>query len=603
MAYTPKSYDEILADALAHIELYSDVTDFNTGAVIKVLLEAVAEESSEQYFQLSQILKAFSITSARGSALDRRVADFGIARNLARASVTKVRIYDTTVVVGKVAVSALTSGTSLKVFDSSIFPTTGYPYSIRLGEGTPSTQTVTVTGNSLATSTLTVSPLVYDVEVGTSVNLITSTSSRVINSGLQVQIPADITKPAMNFVTMEQAYISPGNTYSNEVYAKATVLGTSGNAAANSIRAFSGSSPFQGASVANTIISSGGREVESDEELQRRAVQQIFGFSAATKLALKAAAKQVIDTVTGKQVKSASVVEDFVLKEVRVYIDDGNGFTPDTISYPVGTAATVSAFGVSVPLTSSASVFPESGNILLVTSSTSELIGYRGKSGSSLLLTSLLNGAHTTPTVYLVDILSKGTEVGQTLFRTTRKPIVRDSEIIFYKLTTGGWSQLSRALYTMNRATGDIALLNAFAIGTQIAISYSYGVNLVAEVTKVLEGDPDDEVNYPGVKAAGVRISVESPILRRISVTVIISSKQGYDELSLRKLVTTEIEQYIASLEVGEDVVASRIEAAAQNVEGVASVKVIDPSDDIVLLEREQASCFSSAGASLVSVT
>ena len=603
MTVTLRSYEQILADALNYIEVYSDVDDKNIGSIVRTMMEAIAEESNEQYFQLSQILKAFSIFSARGANLDRRVADFGLARNLAKTASTRVRFYDSTVVVGKVSQSAALGATSLKFFDSTVYPTTGYPYQLRINEGTPYTQMVTVSNNNLSTSTLTVSALTYAVDVGSPANLVTGTVGRVINAGVQVVVPADLTSSARLFVTKEQAYIAPGNTYSNEVYARAAAAGPNSNGPAGSIKGFASSPPFSGATVANTTACTGGALAETDEALQRRAVEQIFGFSAATKLSLKAAAKRVVDKITGKQVRSASIVEDFANNEVLVYVDDGTGSSFDSVLYPLGSAAGITAGASSITMTSNFTEFPEKGEILVIGSTTSELLSYTHKVSPSLRLASNAVYTHSAPTVYMVDKLSTGTELNQKLFRLTNKPVVRDSEIVFYKTPLATtWSQLSRGLYTINRSTGDITLATAFITGTQIVATYSYNVNLAAEVSKVLEGDFADSSNYPGVKAAGTRISIETPIIRSINVTLLITAKQGYDEATLRETVKKSVEFYIGSLEIGQDVVASRIVKAAQDITEVESVRLVSPTDDIVLLEKELASAFSSSGDSLVSV-
>jgi uncharacterized phage protein gp47/JayE len=605
MTYTPRSDSDILKTLTDYLTLYSSITDFNDGGVVLTMLEAVAQELGEQNFQLSQILKAFSIFSAKGPDLDRRVADFGIYRQPARPAITKVRFYDTTVVVGKVAAEAAAGSTTLRVFDSSIFPTTGYPYVLRINENTPVMQNVTVSNNNLATSTLTVNALTYIASVGSTVNLVSGQSSRVINSGVQVQIPSTVVTEAKTYVTTEQAYISLGNTFSNEVVCKSTGSGSALNGPAGAIKSFLATPPFAGASVSNTSVISGGRDIESDEELQRRAVEQIFGISAATKKALKAAAKNAEDPVTGKRVKSASVVEDFSRDEVIVYVDDGTGNVLDFSAMPVGSLGVVAAGALTVPLSAGIDSFPSSGYALILDGANSELINYTTKTATAVIASSGLSYSHAaTTTVYSVELISSSTELSQTLFRLSSIAITRDSEIIFAKTPSGTWRQLVRDVeYTLNRGTGEFVLFSALPTGSSIVSSYSYNTGLAAELVKVLEGFREDPVNYPGVKAAGVRISVENPIIRRVAVICLVTAKSGYDELSLRVSVQAAIERYFASLEVGDDVIYSRLLAVANAVDGVNSAKIQEPPDDVSLLEKEQSSCFAASGTSLVIVS
>lgn len=54
--------------------------------------------------------------------------------------------------------SVLAAATALILPDSAVLPTTGFPYSLSLGKGTSNEELVTVTANTVATNTLTVSP-------------------------------------------------------------------------------------------------------------------------------------------------------------------------------------------------------------------------------------------------------------------------------------------------------------------------------------------------------------------------------------------------------------------------------------------------------------
>jgi uncharacterized phage protein gp47/JayE len=605
MQFSLRSSEDILDTIMNYMTLYSSITDENVGGVILTFAEAVSQELGEQNFQISQILKVFSVFQARGADLDRRVADFGIYRLPARAALTKVRFFDSTVPVGKSSVLAAAGATSLKLFDSSMFPTTGYPYVVRVNEGSALAQNLTVSGNNLLTATLTVNATTYAVDSGSPVNLVTGQPSRLINSGVQVQVPVNAANNAKLYVTTEQAFIEPGNTYSNEVVCKSISLGEISNGPAGSIRGFTSSPPFSGASVSNTTVISGGRDVERDEELQRRAVEQIFGLSSATKKALKSAAKQVEDPITGSKVKSASVVEDFENDEVIIYIDNGSGNVLDYATMQVGTVGGSAAGTSLLPLSSGITAWPESGSVLIFDGAVSELMSYSTKTATALILSSNATYSHLPgTTAYSVEEISSSTEANQTLFSLAQTAITRDSEIIFVKTPTGLWQQLSRASdYTLNRGTGEFVLASSFPAGSKLVANYSYNTSLAAEVIKVLEGDPQDTVNYPGVKAAGIRLSVENPIIRRVPVICLISAKPGYDEIALRASAEAAVQQYFSSLEIGDDVVIDRIRYYANNVQGISSVTIIEPKEDVVLLEREQASCFSASGDSLLIVS
>ncbi len=83
-------FAEILQDMVEHVRLNTPLTDFRVGSVIRTLLEAAALEDDEAYFQMAQLLRDFSFTSATGSGLDRRLADFDLAREPAQPALGEI---------------------------------------------------------------------------------------------------------------------------------------------------------------------------------------------------------------------------------------------------------------------------------------------------------------------------------------------------------------------------------------------------------------------------------------------------------------------------------------------------------------------------------
>jgi uncharacterized phage protein gp47/JayE len=80
MAFVPRTFEQILDDMIAYVKVQTNLTDFEIGSAIRTILEAAALEDDEQYFQMVQLLDAFSIQTSAGSDLDARVADFNIIR-------------------------------------------------------------------------------------------------------------------------------------------------------------------------------------------------------------------------------------------------------------------------------------------------------------------------------------------------------------------------------------------------------------------------------------------------------------------------------------------------------------------------------------------
>ncbi len=105
------------------------------------------------------------------------------------------------------------------------------------------------------------------------------------------------------------------------------------------------------------------------------------------------------------------------------------------------------------------------------------------------------------------------------------------------------------------------------------------------------------------MKAAGVFASVETPIIKRITVNAAISADLGFVESDLVDLVRIAIENYIFSLGIGEDVILAEIICAAKGIDGVRDVTVSDPTRNITVLEDELPIPNNAAGDSLVTIS
>ena len=612
MAFTPRTFSEILADMIAYVRDYTSVSDFTVGSVVRTILEAAALEDDEQYFQMVQLLNAFSYTDASGEELDARLADFGLSREPAKAAFGFVRFKNTDLKADQLAQDEAVGSTSLRLFTTEDFPTSGFPYTVRVGEGTVRLQDVLVTAHDTVTNTLTLSgstPLLNDFEVGDVVGLVTGSTSQLVNTETEVKAPRTSSSLERTYKTQEPATIVAGNLYSNEVLIKATSLGVSGNVGAGRISKFSGAPPFTGAQVVNDSAISGGTNSESDVDFRDRAVQQLQSLSRGTVLALKTAAIGVEAPTTGQRVVSANILEDFVEDEVIVYIDDGSGFTPDLTSLPVTSLAAALSGGEGQISLADAGDFPSSGYLFIPNDGTNdgELVAYESVSGNIVTVDGTVSGAHDSAAfVLFVQVITASAETGRRRFSLRNIPVVRSTDRLFIKEPLASdWTEQVRGVdYEIDRGTGEIIFVAEAGLeaGTQLIAAYSYYTKLVAEVQKVLEGDEDDSTNYPGVKAAGVFLSVEAPTLRRITVRLTISAEQGYVESDLVDDVARSVEAYITSRKIGQDIIRARIIDACYDVTGVRDVTVSAPTANITILEDELPVPFDNDGNSLVTV-
>lgn len=145
--------------------------------------------------------------------------------------------------------------------------------------------------------------------------------------------------------------------------------------------------------------------------------------------------------------------------------------------------------------------------------------------------------------------------------------------------------------YLFNETTGDIELNAGLVLNAALAAvpnpvnSYFYYTGLIQEVQKVLNGDPDDIDNYPGVKASGVKLKVRAPTVQNVSFNITIISTFGTVEADLEASVKDVVQRYVNSLGIGADVVLAEVIAAVMSVPGVTDTRVNSPLTNIVVLD------------------
>ena len=325
MAFVARNYEQILTDMIAHVRANTTLTDFTVGSIIRTILEASALEDDEQYFQMVQLLDAFRIATSSGSDLDERVADYNIVRLKAASASGQVTFRNENLITDFLSINAAAAALTTILQDSSDFPTSGYPYTVRIGEGTPQVEDVSVTNNNTATNTLTHGALSNSHTSGERVSQVTG-GAKSVSSGQLVQVPSQGTDSAIAFTSTNAVVIADGNYESSPVSVKANTAGKSGNVSATRISQFQGSAPFVGAGVTNKKATQGGRDLETDEELRVRALEKLNELSRGTKFAIESGILETEDTATGQQVKTAKLQESFVDPNNNIlYIDDGSG--------------------------------------------------------------------------------------------------------------------------------------------------------------------------------------------------------------------------------------------------------------------------------------
>lgn len=607
MAFVPRSFDTILADMVAHVRATTSLTDFNVGSVIRTILEAAALEDDEQYYQMVQLLDAFSYQTATGTELDERAADFNITRLTAAESTGKVRFQNGNLDTDFLQFSVSSGATSITLTDSDDFPISGYPYTVRVGEGAATTEDVTVSNNNTTTNVLTVSATTNAHSIGARVSLVTGASDVDIPSGTSVQVPTSGNSNPIVFQTTELATISAGDYESGLADIIASQAGSEGNVGASRITQFTGSAPFAGALVTNPSATGGGRDRETDPELRDRLRLRLQELAKGTPQAVEGAVIGLEDDQTGQRVVTSQLLEDWEDNEHSLYIDDGTGFTPSSVQLARSTLSGAHGAGAGTLTLADTSGFPASGQILIDPddAANAELMTYTSKTDSSnqLALSGTTSNPHAdTDEVLLVDVLPLAEE-GQNYFQLSKYPIQLNSPEIYDDSSGQYVKKTAGTDYFLNRTNGQLQYYGTgLPADTQVLAYYTYYTGLLALAQKTVNGDKDDKVSYPGAGAAGVIIHIETPTIRQITVVMSISVKNGYTEEDVRDDVQLVLENYIDGLKIGENVILARMIELAMGVDGVDNAKVQLPTADLVILENELSRSFDSSGNSLVTV-
>jgi uncharacterized phage protein gp47/JayE len=611
MAFTPRTFTQIRDDMWNFIRMQTNLTDFQIGSVIRTMVEASALEDDEQYYQMSQLLDSYNISTASGQDLYDRLKEYNLLPLQASPSSGVVYIANSNQPSSTLAFTANLGATSIIIEDSSKFPTTGFPATIRIGEGTIKVLDTTITANDTSTGELTLSLALtqeYDIaEMGlVRVTLVSGTDIQ-LGTGIRVQVPATGTNPAITFVSTTNGTIIAGNYYSTPIRVKCETPGTIGNVGSQKITKFASSPAFDGAEVSNPNPISGGRDLETDADFRDRGYQHIQSLSKGNTVALTEAALGVTDPVTEQKVQTASIIELFDPDEVLVYVDDGTGFVPDSVTLPIASLSSYTSLAIQAV---GVAEFPSEGYVLVSPDDDAQTeivkyssIDYSTAPPNEITLTDALVNSHdSSDEVVVVDVLSASTELGERRFRLTGIPVVRGSLKIWVRTLTGVQLQTEGTHYRVDRGTGDVEFATGLLAGSMVVANYTYYTGLIATVQKVLSGDPNDQVNYPGVAAKGVHVVVETPIIRRITVRLAISAMSGYQEINLVSSVKESVEGYINSLGIGQDVIIAEIIRRCMQVTGVKDVSIVFPSSNLVVLENELPRAVDALGNSLVTV-
>jgi len=275
--------------------------------------------------------------------------------------------------------------------------------------------------------------------------------------------------------------------------------------------------------VTNPTSGTGGLDVESDDAYRARLRAYIRSLARGTPDALKFAALSGSLPLIGR-VATAEVVEDPLnLGITRVYIDNGSGTIAQTDT--LGATETI------IAAASGGEVRFNVANVPVVPSTT---------------FLPFLNGLPLLPTAYTLN-------------------------------TSTGQITLDPTLFPTGLAPGDAVTITV----------YTWYTGLIAEVQKIIDGDPADRTNYPGYRAAGTLVYVLAPTALFISIEANIVIEDGYDDAAVRTAVQNAVIRYVNGLGINGDLIFNELIHQVMAVPGVFDVSFVTPTSTIVVGDAE----------------
>lgn len=598
--FTPKTQEQLLAQAIAKLVSRTGLNDVGDSSVLKHLLAAMARLDSQQYYQIGLLLQLFSIDTATGDDLDARAKDIQPATltRLQAAKATGTVVFSRQGTAGSVIIPV---GTKVKTGDGKVFSTT------TVGNISP-TSGEQISGHGTGRDSNLVN-VVAEVP-GSAGNVAGGTVVKFDSkpAGVdEVQNPSTFSNGRNketddNFRTRLKAYVS-GLARCTIGAMEAFLIGEQDpDSGASIISANVFEDPVNRGNITVYVDDGTGTAEAVDHSHVLLAADYVWNGTL---------------TVTTTDEANELTVGDFIklyssgiMFEVKTI-----GYTPLAGTWTWGGTTTVLSTDTSGLAPGDFIKFGTTGiffEIISIVPNTSVLIdnpdleaipngsGATYKQGDPVSLTIDNPSAEIIPnatgaTYKAGENLTLGlsgpppnTAVGgETLLWLNSVP-VKNTEPFALISTTRGVLVID-VDYLLNPATGQLDFLTALTVGEKVVADYAYYTGLIAYAQKIVDGDPNDRVNFPGLRAAGVYARVQTPQVLLQNVNCTITVLEGFDQAEARTKVIQAIKDYINTLGISGDLIRSRLIEKIMAVAGVYNVTLAVPANDVIMLDDQLA--------------
>ncbi len=487
--------------------------------------------------------------------------------------------------------STLAAGVIVAATTLQLAPGTGAAWStagqVIIDRGTPFEETIAFTRVG---DTLTVTPTAF--AHNTNAILIQSTfgSSRAVTAGLQPFVPASDFSAQINFRVTIGGVLLDGDLTSDLIDVESVNVGEDTRTGSNTITRWQ-ALPFANATVTNPIAATRGSDREEDDPYRQRIKDFVQSLTRATPLSIETAVSGLIDPITGQAVAFAQIIEPVSPGTSYIYITDGTA-------------------------TFSLTQVPFIGrDVIIRDAEVSDQRGHLGQYGPfsiPRLFVSVQRGVATSVGFnYLEDtaqamvvnayagmwLKTDDDQFRQVVSNTAIRFIFASGDVP----SLGSYSVFDFASaplvyptdFAFNEATGDLELttplvahdgLVAASDGASPSVgAYLYTTGLGAYVQRVINGDPTDFTNFPGLRASGTKVVVLVPSVVGPTLTIKVIPSRGFTDDQIAQSVSTAVQNYVNSLGIGENIIIAEIITTVMELTGVDDVAPITPTSNITI--------------------
>lgn len=204
----------------------------------------------------------------------------------------------------------------------------------------------------------------------------------------------------------------------------------------------------------------------------------------------------------------------------------------------------------------------------------SDLLPYIQVQTSSGISEADVQLAVDTSGVYILE----GQDNRTTMVKEVRHVVIDEfdpNKRIVYLFPSNMSEKISQTYGTKIGSMGKLGYTTEVTTGID---GYLYYTGLMRKVQRIVDGFEPDPTNYPGRRAVGSAIESLPPLIRRISLSLEVTTNEGVNLNEISNDIISTIISYVTSLGVGQDVILSEVIVQVMSIKGVAATTFTDPS-------------------------